>query len=407
MFFKSNNRKLKASVTTFLFGLMFSFIFWSCSDDPEQPAPIENEYLVESALKNEFDEELIKTFAAVSGLPEFSDYVRHNIEIHKITYKTVVQGEDVMASGVISFPAGVVGPIPLVAAFRGTIFSDLEAPSENALIYGFELLAAAGYGLVMPDMIGFGTSKDMIQHYYNKETNSGVAIDMIKAGEEFFREKEILLNEQLFLFGYSQGGFVTMATQQAIERDPALGWNIAAVGAGAGAYNIEFVMEDVIDREIFTSPGFLSLIIYSYNEVNNFGKSMDYYFLEPYAGKMAGLLDGSKDQDQVNDALSDTLVNYFRPAFVEGMMNKTETEMLNAFQVNSVHDWKPEAPLRLYHSSGDEYIPIEDSQNTVEKLKDNGADVTFVLLGERNHSASAIDMLSEIVPWFEGLRTDL
>jgi hypothetical protein len=197
-----------------------------------------------------------------------------------------------------------------------------------------------------------------------------------------------------------------MATQQAIENDPGLGWEITAVAAGAGAYNIEFVMEDVLDRGVFTSPGFLSLIIYSYNEVNNFSKSMEYYFLEPFASQIPLLLDGSKSQGQINNALSDTLANYFQLSFMEGMMNKTETEMINAFRVNSVHDWQPEAPLRLYHSSGDEYIPIADSQNTAELLRENGADVEFVLLGDGDHSSSAIDMISEVIPWFESLRMD-
>lgn len=404
---KSNSQKLIYFIKSFFLVLGLSVIIWSCSTDTESPVPVQNEFLVESSFKNELDENLIKNFAIFSGLPEFTDYVRNDIKIYKIKYKTVVQGEDVLASGVVSLPSGSNGPIPLISAFRGTIFSDTEAPSENILVYGLEVFAAAGYATVLPDMIGFGASKDMVQHYYNKETNSRVAIDMIKASKEFFREQDILLNDQLFLVGYSQGGYITMATQQAIESDPVLDWNITAVGAGAGSYNIEFVMEDVIDRKVFTSPGFLSLIIYSYNEVNNFGNSMDYYFLEPFASQMSGLLDGSKNQDQVNNVLSDTLENYFQPAFVEGMMNKTETEMINAFRANSVHDWKPEAPLRLYHSSGDEYIPIEDSQNTTDLLKDNGADVQFILLGDKNHSSSSIDMISEVIPWFEGLRTDL
>ena len=407
MLLKSNSQKLAKLMRSIFLILGLSFLFWSCSEDSESPAPVENEYLVESSLKIALDESLIKNFAIFSGLPEFTDYVRNDIEIYKIIYKTVVQGEEVLASGVISIPSGLPGPIPMISAFRGTIFSDTEAPSENSLIYGFEVFAAAGYATVMPDMIGFGSSKEMVQHYYNQATNGRVAIDMIRASHEFFSERDILLNDQLFLFGYSQGGFITMATQQAIENDPALGWDLTAVAAGAGAYNIEFVMEDVIDRGVFTSPGFLSLIIYSYNEVNNFNKSMEYYFQEPYASQMPFLLNGSKSQGQINEALSDTLINYFQPSFVEGMKNKTQTEMIKAFRDNSVHDWQPEAPLRLYHSSGDEYIPIADSQNTAELLKENGSDVEFILLGEKNHSSSSIDMISETIPWFEGLRTDL
>lgn len=390
-----------------IFHLLFFMLFlWACSTDPETPEPKVNQYLVESFLKSEFDQPLIKNFVTLSGFPDFVDLVKHDIEIYKLTYNTTVNGEVVVASGVISIPKDIPGPIPYMSAHRGTIFADSEAPSDNRLVYGFEVIAASGYATVLPDMIGFGSTKDMIQHYYDKETNRQVTIDLIKAGEEFLREQEVLLSDQLFLFGYSQGGFITLATQQAIENDPELDWEIAAVAAGAGSYNIEFVMDDVLNRGVFTSPGFLSLIIYSYNFVNGFDKPMDYYFQEPYASQISELLDGSKSQSEVNKALSDTLKNYFQPLFMEGMMNRTETEIIKAFRDNSVHNWQPEAQLRLYHSSGDQYIPIEDSQNTANLMKNGGSDVIFVNIGDGTHQESSIAMLIQVIPWFESLRMD-
>lgn len=400
-------RKTKTTFRNILYLFLGLLVIWGCTTDPEVPTPVVNEYLVDASLKAEFDQALIKSFVTLSGFPDFNDLVKHDIEIYKLTYNTTVDGEAVVASGVISIPKDMPGPIPYMSAHRGTIFADSEAPSDNLLVYGFEVIAASGYATVLPDMIGFGETKDRVQHYYDKETNGQVAIDLIKAGEEFLREKEMLLSNQLFLFGYSQGGFITLATQQAIENDPELDWEIAAVAAGAGSYNIEFVMDDVLSRGVFTSPGFLSLIIYSYNVVNGFDKPMDYYFQEPYASQMPELLDGSKSQREVNKALSDTLKNYFQPLFMEGMMNRTETEIINAFRDNSVHNWQPEAQLRLYHSSGDQYIPIEDSQNTANIMKNGGSDVTFVNIGEGTHQESSIAMLIQVIPWFESLRTDL
>lgn len=385
---------------------IFLLFIWACSSDPEAPEPIVNQYLVESSLKSEFDQALIKNFVTLSGFPDFVDLVRHDIEIYTLKYKTMVEGKEVIASGVISIPKDLPGPIPYMSAHRGTIFADSETPSENRLVYGFEVIAASGYATVLPDMIGFGSTKDMVQYYYNKETNSRVTIDLIKAGKEFLREKDILLSDQLFLFGYSQGGFITMATQQAIEKDTEFNLDITAVAAGAGSYDIEFVMDDVLNRGVFTSPAFLSLIIYSYNTVNGFGKSLDYYFQEPFASQIPDLLDGSKSQGQINSVLPDTLENYFQPTFMEGMLNRTEAEMIGAFRENSVHNWQPNAPLRLYHSSGDQYIPIEDSQNTADLMKKGGSDVTFVQIGDGTHQESSIAMLVRVIPWFESLRID-
>ena len=398
---------LNLSARHYLQFLLAVFLYWNCTSDQENPPePQVNQHLVDYSLKSEFDQTLIKSFIILSGYPDFVDQVKYDIEIYTLRYKTSVDGKEVIASGVISIPKDIPGPLPYLSAHRGTIFVDSEAPSENALVYGFEVIAASGYVTVLADMIGFGETKDQVQRYYNKASNGQVAIDLIRAGEEFLAEKDVLLNDQLFLFGYSQGGFITLATHQAIESDPGLDWNIEAVAAGAGSYNIEFVMEDVLNRGVFTSPGFLSLIVYSYNEVNSFAKPMNYYFQEPFAGQMPGLLDGSKSQGEINGILPDTLDQYFQLDFLEGMRSKTETQMIEAFRENSVHDWEPKAPLRLYHSSGDQFIPIEDSQNTAGLMSKAGADVTFVFIGEGSHQQSSIAMLTQVIPWFESLRQD-
>jgi pimeloyl-ACP methyl ester carboxylesterase len=399
--------KTETTIKNLAFLFLTSLLYWSCSTDTETPAPVENQYLVEYSLKSEFDKTLIQTFVSISGFPGFIDLVKYDIEIYKLAYKTTVDGEEVIASGVISIPANLPGPLPYLSASRGTIFSDTEAPSEHPFAYGFEVIAASGYVTVMPDMIGFGTTKDMDQHYYNQETHSRVTIDFLKAGEEFLKEKDILLSDQLFLFGYSQGGFITLSTHKELEEQTGYDKEITAVAAGAGSYNIEFVMNDVIERGVFASPAFLSLMVYSYNSVNGFDKPMDYYFNEPYANQIPGLLNGSKNADEINAILPANLEELFEAGFVERLSNGTETEMINAFRENSVHNWFPETVTRLYHSSGDEYIPIEDSQNTAELMSKGGSDVTFVLVGEGDHGESAIAMLTKVIPWFESLRTDL
>ena len=53
-----------------IFHLLFFMLFlWACSTDPETPEPKVNQYLVESSLKSEFDQALIKNFVTLSGFP--------------------------------------------------------------------------------------------------------------------------------------------------------------------------------------------------------------------------------------------------------------------------------------------------------------------------------------------------
>jgi pimeloyl-ACP methyl ester carboxylesterase len=398
-----NNSKY-INLCFFVFISLMVSIFFGCSRDLDAPKPVEEKHLVNFSLKSEFGKEMISDFAVLMGYPDFTKYVKYDIEIYKINYKTEINNNEVIASGVIVLPKGWQGPIPLLSAQRGTMFAHTNAPSETRLVYGFELISTAGYATIMSDMIGFGSTKNLPQYYYNKQANSQVVIDMIKAGKEFLIEKNIGLTGELFLFGYSQGGYTTLAAQQKIETDPYLDWNINAVAAGAGAYDIEFIMEDILDKGVFTSPSFLSLLVYSYNRVNGFNSPMKYYFKEPYASQIPILLDGSMNQKQINDKLPDTLSEFFQELFLERMKDRTQIDMIKAFRANSVHNWKPISKTRLYHSLGDQYVPFSASQKTAQEMRSKGADVSFETIGNRTHEESAIQMVTKVVPWFESIR---
>src|SRR5262249_58496813 len=55
---------------------------------------------------------------------------------------------------------------------------------------------------------------------------------------------------------------------------------------------------------------------------------------------------------------------------------------------NAVDQWRPHAPLLVYHSPDDEEVPYEDALVSVDRLRSRGADMTVETLPGYDHVKS-------------------
>ncbi|MDN5213566.1 lipase family protein [Fulvivirgaceae bacterium BMA12] len=389
--------------------LVFVVAIQACSSD-EQPAPMpaENEFFVSSTELLTVSQSDIQQLAVLAGFGQFTGLIENGFTIHRVTYKTTFRDEPITASGLVVIPNGLDGPLPLLSAHHGTIFSNDEAPSEFSLtngISGFELLSAAGFVSIIPDFIGYGESKDILHPYYNFKYTSSAILDMISAAKEFLDDQNIRYSEKLFLIGYSEGGYATLAVQRAIEEDPDGTLSVTATAAGAGGYDIPGVMDEILKNDTYDSPGYLAFITYAAIETNQWSEPLTGFFQEPFASRIPDLFDGSLTQSGVNNALSDDLGDLFNPTLLANLRNGVPTQLSDEFRLNSVDDWLPTSPVKLYHSPGDNIIPIVNSIDTANKLIANGGDqVEFVEIGGNSHGSALIPMLEKAIPWFISLR---
>ena len=71
---------------------------------------------------------------------------------------------------------------------------------------------------------------------------------------------------------------------------------------------------------------------------------------------------------------------------------------------NAVDQWRPRAPVRVYHSPNDEEAPYADALVSVARLRSRGADVTVrPLTGGFDHVNSWIQAMPRAVAWFRSL----
>lgn len=373
--------------------------------EPEAVEESPNEFLVEYELVAEHSKSTLQGIATFIGFGEVSDEIKYDVKVYTATYSTTYNDSNVVASGLIIVPQEVSGEIPLMSINHGTIFANENAPSDYETVSEKELLAATGYMTVMPDYIGYGTTASILHPYYHKQNITTPVIDMIKAGKEFAEDEEIEINRKLFMFGYSEGGYVTMATHQAIEamNDPK--FKVTASALGAGGYDLIGVLDELLDEPTYASPNYLAFIVHSYNTTNNWRDPLSNYFNEPYATDIPTLFNGEYDSGEINAQLTNDLSSLLNSDFIDTLTNKYDSKIISELTNNSVHDWLPMNPIRMYHGTNDAIVPFNDSQNTYDGFKNNGvANVEFVPIAGGTHGSSIIDMAKDAVYWFKAFQ---
>ncbi len=167
-----------------------------------------------------------------------------DVLIYTIKYQTVGgANEPTTASGALMVPSGLgsncTGARPIVLYAHGTstdrAFSMADLSNDEALALA-AVFASQGYIVVAPNYAGYGTSTLTYHPYLVAEQQSKDMMDALKAARTALPLVSATLtrdNGKLFITGYSQGGYVAMATHRAME---AAGMTVTASAPMSGPY---------------------------------------------------------------------------------------------------------------------------------------------------------------------------
>lgn len=363
-------------------------------------------YFVSATLNNELTAETLKSLAKGLGQNELLEKIKYDVSTYRLVYKTTYNGEPIEASGLIYIPKGLQGKAPLLSLQHGTTFKKNDAPSVTGEFYGVELFASAGYISFMPDFIGYGESSQIFHPYYDKTHSALAVIDMVKSAKEFLTKEKIEFNDQLFLAGYSEGGYVTLAAAQEIETNNAHNLTVTAMAAGAGGYDLTEMLKGVTTDKEYSYPSYLAFVLMSYNNTYNWNRPLTQFFKAKYAAALDTLLTGEYDGGFINSKLTTNIPAFFNQEFYENLKDpQGELQLKEAIVNNSVAGWKTQISIRLYHGTHDEIIPYQNSEVTLQNFKNEGSlDVTLTLIPGGGHGSSFLPMLKSFVPWFDEFR---
>jgi predicted esterase len=361
------------------------------------------------------------------------------IKSYKISYMTTDEdGKKVRASGLVSIPdisaafmqgykakTGRNFSLSIVSDQHGTIFTNAQAPSvhasathmPDALATAYS--AVAGFMTVQPDYLGYGDS-NTTHPYILEKPSANTTVDMIKAAITFANKAGLPINGQVFLSGYSEGGYATMAAAKEIQANhPDI--HLMAVAPMAGPYDVEKLGVGTLSADIMAFPPFLADIAYSYTKTYDDVK-IDSLFNAPYASTIPTLFDGEHNGSVIYyslpNALSGNIADQatdklFVPSFSDDFISNSENSLRKHFRENSVIDWTPKMPMHMYHCSNDAIIPFSMSTLAQESFTQKGSTTTSVVRidtipDSQNpldvHAQCATAAYAQAIPWFDKIR---
>jgi pimeloyl-ACP methyl ester carboxylesterase len=315
----------------------------------------------------------------VSGL-QAPFTLTHDVQVYSVNYYTVnKEGEQIITSGAFVIPQGI-NNLPMISMQHGTeTKNDLVASvsPDNSVEGLISLMTASmGYFTVVADYPGFGVSTIM-HPYIHANSIVPCVIDFIRAGKNYSSENNINLTDELFLTGYSEGGYISLVTQKEIEAEYSSELNLTAVAALAGPYDLKGMLDTIFQSSTYSTPAYIAYFITAYNHIYGWNR-LDDIFQAPYAAQMPGLFNGSKTWGEIVNQLPPNLSGLLKADFIANYNNGGETDFRNAIVENTLMDWIPQTPIHFFHGDADDIVPIQNALTAINHLS-VGSSVQIVL----------------------------
>lgn len=349
--------------------------------------------VISQELLQHFDMDEIETVLTDFGMPVDFLPLQYEVDFYKVNYMTLhPNGDSVMVSGALCLPSGVTCPLPLSSYQHGTMAKKTDAPSHLTGESDLGILyASVGYAIVLADYIGLGDSEDF-HLYVHAESEANACLDLIRAAEDLQDELEYSLNNQLFIWGYSQGGHATAALQRKIEVEYPNDFSITASAPMSGPYDISGAQAEVItSNEVYPTPGYLPYVVLSYNEVyGTLYEDLEDVFLPEYAAIIPDLFDGTHGMGEINAAFPDIPNQVLLPEVLEEFENDPMHPIRIALEDNDVLNWAPEAPTNIYYCESDDQVSYLNSEVAYEAYTANGSTTVNIFNGgDYDHNGCA------------------
>jgi pimeloyl-ACP methyl ester carboxylesterase len=314
----------------------------STSNNPTRGTLIQNPPVRAATITASVFESMLNSSAGGQSLLELAGTPQCGFDVHYIDYATVgAQGESTTATGALMVPNGTAAPCggarPIVLYAHGTTAEkayniaqilDTSNPANGESVLLAAMFAAHGYIVVAPNYAGYDTSPLSYHPYLHADQQSKDMIDALTAARSALGGIPAAGTSdggKLFIAGYSQGGYVAMATQRALQD---LGQTPTAVVPMSGPYALEAMGDAIISGSVnLGSTFFIPLMVNSYqNAYGNVYSALTDFYSASYASGIDTLLPGSSYSTLVGSGLLPQLALFSNATPVTG--NATLDAML-------------------------------------------------------------------------------
>lgn len=371
--------------------VLFSFIFSSCNNDSrEAESPLISAEKVFSVSPDDM-RNYINNFTDSQNIRYVFGY-----DAYRITYRTKDSaGNEVIASGLLTVPIPPddmppqqkkLFSSPIILNEHGTIFRDNDAPSYNfhpgnnstfpiiALFTGLY-----GFTTAMPDYIGYGASKEHFHPYLIKKDLAQDSIDFLKACIDFCEQNGLKTRRDVYITGYSEGGYVAMATAQRLQENPEYLINVKGVSPLDGVYDLETMALGLMFNPSLNYPSFVAYLVYAYSLAYPQEIVLDEIIGDTYISILPSLFDGTKSREEIDSVLPKNINQLFKIEYISDFVSNNENSLRVKLKENNVDEWVPHFPLQIVHCGHDDVIPYQLAQLSYSNIVSlGGNDIIFV-----------------------------
>jgi pimeloyl-ACP methyl ester carboxylesterase len=300
-------------------------------------------------------------------LAGFKLEAQNGVHIYRVKYQTqtpataAAPAAPVVASGLMIVPDSKKTSYPWVGVQHGTITSKADAPSVTPAEGIFE--ASQGFVTVVMDYIGYGSSSKVLHPYLIEKAYADAGIDFLKATYKF-AELNTIAKGPLFLKGYSEGGYATLALQKEIETNYAGVFPLVATAPSGGPYNLEAIAVELLQRET-VHPVNIPFLVLSYTKwlsQNDFNPEA--IFALPTAN-VAALFTGQFNNDYIGTKIPTQNSAMLEPSLVADFLSaqpvSNEAVKLRGYlksQSLTNQGWQPRTTTLFFHCVDDEVVPV-------------------------------------------------
>ena len=322
--------------------------------------------------------------AGAAIVQELLKYGNQNKVIEVVGTYPSIDGDwnTVTLSGKVMLPKGRK-PKRLILVSHYTVGSNAEAPSNCFSLEG--VLVKMGYGLIIPDYMGYGITADQIHPYLVMMQTAFNVTDMYFAVKEWLKavnmEPE---HEDIYLMGYSQGGANTMAVEYLCEmaysdpNDENYYIPIHRVFAGGGPYDVKATYERFVTTDTASYPVAVPLVLQGMIKGNNLNMDIETMIKPELCDEMLQWVNCKKyTTGQINSFIGTKVTHELLTDEAMQQTSENVAELYKAMTENSVvsYNWVPLSSVYIMHSMDDETVPYTNATNAKAKWAD--ANITY------------------------------